>query len=1216
MNHFVRVTWAGIGLLLGLGLLTGCLDATEKPPAARDGRLDLRGYDFKARGPVALNGQWHIYWDRLIDPGAIARPDAPRPSGLMPVPDQWNGHPVSGNRLCGIGRATYRLQVQGAPAGPLAMKFLDAGSAMTVYVNGRHVYAAGSPAAEAGRSRPGYAPGVALFSGDGGPLDILVHVANDHHRTGGLWSSIQFGPQAAVQRLREHMVNLDLLVLGALLIMAVYHAGLFILRPAARSTIYFAAFCLLIGLRLMTTGERYLIDLAPGIGWSGLVRLEYLSFYLSVPAFAAFTGSLYPKTFSPRVTRSLAAFAALFAGLALATPVIVFSHTVVTYQLITLASVVYVLSAVVRAARRKHDGARVFLLGFLVLAAAVVNDIMDSMHIVHTAQLAPFGLFVFIFSQAFLLSLRFSRAFRTIARQSRSLRQEIGERRLVEEALQESEATYRNIFEGSSEGIFQSTPDGRILAANPALVRTLGFERPEELLEMDGPAMDLCVQPDHRERIGTAIGRGGSLRDFETQVRRPDGRVIDVAVNVDAVRDRDGGLLYFQGTVRDITEKKRTDALRIAKETAEAASRAKSLFLANTSHEIRTPMNGILGMTGLLLDSPLDPEQRDWAETIQVSADHLLGVINDILDYSKIEAGKLELESVDFDLEATLEAVGDIVAPPAQEKGVAYVLLVDPDVPRWVRGDPVRLRQILVNLAGNAVKFTDRGEVVLHVARQPASDAMVRLQFLVADTGIGIPADRRRQLFDSFSQVDSSTTRKYGGTGLGLAISRQLCQMMGGRMGVESKPQAGSVFWFTLPMAGAAETGPAEPLDMSWLTGRRLLVVDQSAPGRFALVRQIRRFHGAVTGCAHGRAARAALQAAMDSGRPFDLVLLDPHLGDAGALGRWIRDTPPLAETPIVLLAGTARRQDAAGLGSIGTAGCLAKPVRRERLRRCLAAVFFPEPVRSAADVAQRRTDTTAAPPLSILVAEDNPVNRKVARLHLERFGCRVRTVGNGCEALAALAAADFDLVLMDVQMPEMDGIEATVSIRLGDGGVRRPDVPIVAMTAHAMTGDRERCLAAGMDDYTTKPIQPRQLLGKIRQWTARRLETADGLAPAPGPAAPALPPVFDTRQALERAAGNRKILRDLVREFMDGLPAEVAAIRAAAAGRDGERIRQAAHRLHGVALTLGMVPLAESVAHMERAAASAPADAMAAMAEAVFREAGRVGRAVEEAMG
>ena len=877
---------------------------------------------------------------------------------------------------------------------------------------------------------------------------------------------------------------------------------------------------------------------------------------------------------------------------------------------------VYALSAVVRSARRKQDGARVFLLGFLVLAATVVNDIMDSMHIVHTAQLAPFGLFFFIFSQAFLLSLRFSRAFRTIARQSLSLRQEIGERRLVEQALQKSEATYRSIFEGSSEGIFQSSPGGRFLAVNPALVRTLGFKRPEELLGKNVRVADLYVQPDHREVLVATIGRAGGIRDFETQIRRADGRVIDVAINADAMRDRDGGLLCFQGTVRDVTEKKRTDALRLAKETAEAASRAKSLFLANTSHEIRTPMNGILGMTDLLLDSPLTPEQRDWAETIRVSADHLLAVINDILDYSKIEAGKLELESVDFDLEATLEAVGEIVAPPAQEKGVAYVLLVDPDVPRWVRGDPVRLRQILVNLTGNAVKFTDRGEVLLHVSRQPASDATVRLQFLVADTGIGIPDDRRRQLFESFSQVDSSTTRKYGGTGLGLAISRQLCQMMGGRIGVESKPQEGSVFWFTLPMAGPAGACPAETFDVSWLTGRRLLVVDQSAPGRFALVRRIRNWEGTVTGCAHGCAARTALQAAVDSGRPIDLVLLDQHQIDAEALGRWIRATPPLAETPIVLLAGTGRRQDAAGLGSIGPAGCLGKPVRRERLRRCLAAVFFPASANSTADSDQRRSDATGTPPLSILVAEDNPVNRKVARLHLERFGCRVRTVGNGREALAALAAADFDLVLMDVQMPEMDGIEATVSIRLGDGGVRRPDVPIVAMTAHAMTGDRERCLAAGMDDYTTKPIQPRPLLDKIRQWTARRLGTANRPAPAPAPAAPASPPVFDAQQALERAAGSREILQDLVREFMDGLPTEVAAIRAAAAGRDGEQIRQAAHRLHGVALTLGMVPLAESAARMERAAASAPADAMAAMAEAIFREAGRVERAVGEAIG
>jgi two-component system, sensor histidine kinase and response regulator len=840
------------------------------------------------------------------------------------------------------------------------------------------------------------------------------------------------------------------------------------------------------------------------------------------------------------------------------------------------------------------------------------------------------------FWQGFMVDItERKRAEEEIRALNESLEKRVAERTAALESaldeLRKSEERYALVVEGSNDGIFDWDVRTGELYWNDRLFEMFGLSRSKFTPTFEGFLE--YVHPDDRQKLMdhiTAHLERGVEFDVELRYRHSRGEYRICTTRGKAQRDGSGAPIRMAGIATDITERKRAvekirqlnesleqrveertsqlanavSGLEMARNEAESANRAKSEFLANMSHEIRTPMNGVIGMTGLLLDTDLSEEQREYVQTVRVSGENLLTIINDILDFSKIEAGKMELEMMDFDLQGVVEETVDLLAEQAHDKGLELASLVERGVPTNVRGDPGRIRQVLVNLLGNAIKFTEEGEVILRVnpVEEPTTTTMVN--FEVKDTGIGMTEEQRSRLFESFSQADASTTRRYGGTGLGLAISKQLVELMEGEIEVESVPGEGSTFRFTVEL----DKQPERTAEHSFsrhvnLRSLRVLVVDDNETNREIVHEQVISW-GMKNGKAKdGASALQLLRGAAEQGVPYDLAIVDmqmPHM-DGIQLASRIKAEPSIASTQLILLTsmGEAGQTHLADFSA-----CLTKPVRQSKLYDTIASVMSrsenelrasepesPITTRRSSETAEARSRERLSR-AQVLVVEDNQVNQKVAVRMLERLGYRADVAANGLEALDVLSRIPYQAVLMDVQMPEMDGYEATAEVRRREEGQGR-HTPIIAMTANAMEGDREEALEVGMDDYVPKPVKPAELEAVLERWIPQGHSSRLGAK-----ASDADPTAYVEEQApldesvLEalrdlQVEGDPDLLQELSELFMKEVPTELGALREAAQRGDAQEVERIAHTLKGSSANMGAVRMESICAELEERARS-----------------------------
>jgi two-component system sensor histidine kinase/response regulator len=771
---------------------------------------------------------------------------------------------------------------------------------------------------------------------------------------------------------------------------------------------------------------------------------------------------------------------------------------------------------------------------------------------------------------------------------------DITERKRTEAALRESAEYFRALFDESPVPASIQGTDYRIVRANAAHTRMLGYTI-DQVIGKDPIAF---MHPDEVDAAYAArnemkVSGERSQVTFEHRMLRGDGKVIWVRGHTVRFSDASGDR-YLLTMLENITESKEGErVLREAKELAESASRSKSQFLANMSHEIRTPMNGVLGMTELLLGTPLNDKQRRFAEAVYRSGESLLEIINDILDFSKIEAGKLELESVDFNLRTVVEDVFELLAPRAHKKRVELAARLDADVPTVVRGDPTRLRQVLTNLVGNAIKFTETGEVVVSVAAQPEG-AGHRITFEVRDTGIGMRPEALARLFTVFMQADQSMSRRYGGTGLGLAISRQLVELMGGSIEVESQFGEGSVFRFAVPL-GAGDSAAIATVSPALLRGRRVILAEDNPTNRSILEMQLAAVGMEVAMADSGATALELMRAAARAGTGFEVAVIDMKMPimDGMTLAAEIRKDALLRGVKMLMLTSLASGNEAKEAYQTGVDAYLTKPVRQQELIDTLTRMLGRE------EPALPRSMTV--PPGSrgrVLLAEDNAVNQEVARAMLRDLGCELRLADNGREALNAMRTQAFDVVFMDCQMPEMDGFEAVRRLRSAHAAdyETRIDVPIVALTANALAGDEERCRAAGFDDYLPKPFRQRQIDEVLERWLAGSPRGQGSPDPVPGPASDAEPPA-DGDMVIDFAAidrirdmekrGAARLLERLIATYLATAAKLVTDAERALEQADADSLRHAVHTLKSSSANLGATALSKQCAALELLARS-----------------------------
>lgn len=763
---------------------------------------------------------------------------------------------------------------------------------------------------------------------------------------------------------------------------------------------------------------------------------------------------------------------------------------------------------------------------------------------------------------------------------------DVSDRRRAEEALRASDARFSSLVRSNVIGILMVHADGAISEANDAFLDLVGYSQAE--LERGRVRWDVMTPPEYAHldlRAIEQLGASGTCTPWEKELIRKDGSRVHVLNGVAALKgSRDRSLCF----VVDISARKEAEAqLKRAKEAADQANRAKSAFVANMSHEIRTPMNAILGMTELVLDTSLTTEQRDYLKVVQDSAESLLSLINDILDFSKVEAGKLEMEEVEFGLRDGIGGTLKALAVAAHQRGLEVVSDISPDVPERIVGDPTRLRQILVNLVGNAIKFTESGDVVVRVRVDARSHDNVVLHISVLDTGIGIPEDKRANVFQAFEQLDTSMARKFGGTGLGLAICARIVELMGGRIWFESTPGKGSTFHVTGRFRVVnGDSAPTFKTDRVSLRGIEVLVVDDNAANRSAVEETLRSWEMAPVVVPDARTALAAIEKAKSDGRPFEIALIDACMPgiDGFALVQELGHRPGSVRHVVMMLNQGNRSGEISRCEKLGVTAYLMKPINQSELFDTFVAVLCGEALMSGAvpEDANHQAVVDGVRGLEILLTEDSLYNQKLALGVLGKRGHVVTIANNGREAVDAVRKRKFDLILMDIQMPEMDGLEATKIIRARERESASVRTPIIAMTAQAMKGVREKCLAVGMDDYLVKPVRARELHETIE----RLFGSGTGLSARAEREPEATNRRLDWSVALAAVDGDRELLREIIEAFMEECPRLMREIESAVGRTDVDTLRRAAHTVKGGLRTFGAgtaQDLAEKLEQMGR---------------------------------
>lgn len=793
------------------------------------------------------------------------------------------------------------------------------------------------------------------------------------------------------------------------------------------------------------------------------------------------------------------------------------------------------------------------------------------------------------------------------------LKSEIEERKKIEDDLRKAEEKYRKIFENAVEGIFQTKPDGTLVGVNPTMAKMFGYDSAEAVLTAGNNISDYYVFPEAREEFVKQMTEHGKVLNFETQVFNKDREKFWVSISARLIYGEQDDPDLFEGMVMDITTRKQREKAEEERKTAEAANEAKSRFLANMSHEIRTPMNAIIGLTDLALRTELTVKQADYLQKISLSGNSLLGIINDILDFSKIEAGKLDLENIAFNLNEVLENLASLITLKTEEKGLELIFDIQRDLPLNLIGDPLRLGQVLVNLSNNAVKFTKKGQIIIKITTADEAsnktDSQAMLTFSVTDSGIGMTPEQMSKLFTSFTQADSSTTRKYGGTGLGLSISKSLVEMMGGEIWVESQRGQGCTFWFTA-IFGLQKSQPQEIQQVeSHFSGMRVLVVDDNATSREIIVNVLRDFSFEPEEAVSGANALEMLENDLNQ-TPYKLILMDWRMPgmDGVETAKRIKNHPGLIEKPhIIMLTAFGREEVRRRAETAGIDGFLVKPVNRSILFDSIMNLLGGDTIGKAElekHSFHHQAEINSFENVSVLLAEDNEINQQVAVELLETAGIDVEVVENGSLAVEAVcrenARTNYDIVLMDIQMPEMDGYTATGLIREFERQNGKNPIPIIALTAHALAAEKERCRKEGMDDHISKPIDSQILFNTLKRWIAPEkisvtgdkaqgddgntgIAGGDGVPPnAHSDDLPDTLPGVDLSAGLQRLAGNRElysqILKKFVKKYRD-IPVQVLqAINEKKFGHAADL----AHTLKGVAGNIGAQQVFEAFQQLE----------------------------------